>query len=106
MTVKCNIRSITLFFMILFILGASVSAGQGHIVTESSFPDGPVCEWIDIDETGTSILQSSNDNLVEIRVPEFPTLAIPAGLLVGMLYIIFLLVHKGKNHRSVHEKEN
>lgn len=29
--------------------------------------------------------------------PEFPTIAVPVGLLVGIIYILFLLKTKGKN---------
>ena len=106
MAVKRNIRSCTLFFAIVFILGVFVSACQGYPVTDSSSPDGFVYEWIDITSTGTSIFPSSNDYSVEVPVPEFPTLAVPAGLLVGMIYIVFLLMHKGKNHRSVQNKKD
>ena len=105
MAVKHNIRSITLIFFIVFILGVSVNAYQEYIAINSNSPDGSVYEWIDTTDNGISILEPVDDNSVEVFVPEFPTLAIPAGLLVGMVYILFLLKNKGKNHRSA-EKEN
>ena len=31
-----------------------------------------------------------------VHAPEFPTLAVPAGLLVGMIYVIYLMKEKGR----------
>ncbi|WFN35110.1 hypothetical protein L1S32_03040 [Methanogenium sp. S4BF] len=39
-----------------------------------------------------------------IPAPEFPTIAVPAGLLVGMIYIIFLLKGKGRKDLSYQER--
>jgi len=76
-----NLWIIPLLLVIMGIVAAFTGAGQAYPVTESRATD---CPGFDCSLPPTTI-----------PAPEFPTLAVPAGLLVGMIYIIFLLKNKG-----------
>ena len=82
MVVNQNLRIIPLLLAIMGIMAVFIGAGQGYPVTESPAAD---CPGLDCSLPPTTI-----------PAPEFPTLAVPAGILVGMVYIIFLLKNKGR----------
>ena len=83
-------RSLWIIPFILAIVGVLVvftSAGQGYVITDSHSLNNP---GYDCTPPPT------------MPTPEFPTLAIPAALVVGMIYIIFLLKNKGRKDPSSH----
>ncbi|HEU19004.1 MAG TPA: hypothetical protein ENO00_06400 [Deltaproteobacteria bacterium] len=87
---KRSLWIIPFILAIVGIMAISASAGQVSAATDS-----------------LSLNALEDDNPPpSMPSPEFPTLALPAGLLVGMIYIIFLLKNKGRKDPSFHEKED
>lgn len=73
---------IPLLLAIMGIMAAFIGAGQGYSLTDS----------------GAAVSPGFDDSSppATVPTPEFPTIAVPAGFLVGMIYIIFLLKDKGR----------
>ena len=99
MGVKRNMWIIPFFLAFVCALIVSGSAGQGYTTTDGHSQDGSVNGWIE--NSG-----SNTQSLSQTLAPEFPTLAVPIGLLVGMIYIIFILRDKGRKNSLFQEKRD
>ncbi|GAB7016052.1 hypothetical protein JCM10550A_14200 [Methanogenium cariaci] len=101
MGVKRNLQIIVFFLAVVCVLAVSACAGQEYSITDICSPDVSLYGWSASGlYSGPAVpfegdyTQSSLPN----PVPEFPTLAVPAGLLVGMIYILFILKNKGRKN--------
>ncbi|MBT8507605.1 hypothetical protein AZH53_04120 [Methanomicrobiaceae archaeon CYW5] len=73
---------ILLLLAIMGIMAVFIGVGQGYPVPDSSAAESPGFD--------------DSPPPATVPTPEFPTIAVPAGFLVGMVYIIFLLKDKGR----------
>lgn len=113
---KRELWKIPIILAIVALMVVSVSAdqpcagGDGSAMIGMSGSGGMnTCEYIRIEHdlcSGPSVLFEV-DSLFSSSAtpaPEFPTIAVPAGLLVGVVYIVFLLKSKARKEPSYQQK--